>query len=80
MKKSPFDRVTIRCGCQYQFLSWAVVLAFCPMQLSELDDDTSNDDITADMFVAFCRQNGFVPPPLSSDSFFEPSTLRIAGK
>lgn len=49
-------------------------------QLSELDDDTSNDDITADMFVAFCRQNGFVPPPLSSDSFFEPSTLRIAGK
>jgi hypothetical protein len=57
----------------------AFFVCVCCVQLSELDDDTSNDEITADMFVAFCRQNGFVPPPLSSDSLFEPSSsLRLA--
>jgi hypothetical protein len=29
---------------------------------SSLDDDDTNDEVTADMFVSFCRQHGFVPP------------------
>jgi hypothetical protein len=32
------------------------------LQLSSLDEDHTNDEITADMFTAFCRQNGLVPP------------------
>jgi hypothetical protein len=29
-------------------------------QVNLLDDDTSNDDISADMFVALCRHHGFI--------------------
>ena len=40
--------------------------AWCGLQLSNLDDDHTNDEITDDMFVSFCRQNGFVPPASSA--------------
>jgi hypothetical protein len=31
-------------------------------QINSLDDNDKNDAISPEMFVSFCRQNGFVAP------------------